>query len=72
MSLDDLFQEPPTLIDYRRQAAIPKEDRCECCQGLGLVIWQHSWSGPEYRRCPLCQGVGRKPEELGNERQSVK
>jgi DnaJ-class molecular chaperone len=37
--------------------SIPPKDRCEACDGFGLIAYEHV---PTYRVCTQCNGTGRK------------
>jgi hypothetical protein len=61
MSLFDTGERDfPEIQDFEKQAKIPEEERCESCEGLGVVRWRHSMNGPDYKICFGCHGSGSK------------
>jgi len=51
----------PEPYDYTRMFAIPLEERCDACEGLGKVRFRHSMYGNDWMKCWFCQGTGVAP-----------
>jgi len=61
------YREAPGIPQYQQQLDIPLLERCESCDGLGLVRWRHSFlASPDWKVCSLCQGDGHKVKEQVN------
>ena len=56
----------PTMAAFKSQAAIPEEERCTSCMGLGTIRWRYSVKGGglDWKECWRCRGTGRKEKEL--------
>lgn len=63
MLFDAGDRDAPGIGRYERREITPKEERCNYCDGLGLVRWRHSWDGPDYKVCHSCRDTGRKDKK---------
>jgi excinuclease UvrABC ATPase subunit len=54
----------PEPQDYTKMFSIPLEERCDACEGMGLVRWRHSMNGLDWMKCWICHGSGRAPAEM--------
>lgn len=62
---DDGMRSCPGIDAYRNQESIPEAERCESCEGIGLVRIQFSGcmgrrSSKDWRVCWSCNGSGRR------------
>ena len=67
------WQHAPDTKEYRRQGTIPAAERCEHCDGLGLVRLRFSGcfgnvdhdprGSKDWQTCYNCDGTGRKPDD---------
>ena len=57
-------EEEQTILErsmIARQDSIPESERCEVCDGQGMVPMRFSLKGNTYRPCEKCRITGRKP-----------
>jgi DnaJ-class molecular chaperone len=67
MLFDNGNRDAPGIPNYQQQLDIPLLERCESCDGLGLVRWRFSFlANKDWKVCSFCQGHGRKVEEQSN------
>jgi len=65
------WQHAPDAEAYRRRETIPKAERCEHCDGLGLARLRFSGcfgnrdpeGSKDWQTCYNCDGTGRKPDD---------
>lgn len=54
----------PGIERYRFRAAIPEEERCLSCTGLGVIRWRYSMTGEDdWHVCFDCNGSGKRAKK---------
>jgi hypothetical protein len=67
------WQYSPNRNEYKKREEIPESERCEHCDGLGLVRLRFSGcfgnhdddprGSKDWQECYHCGGTGRNPDE---------
>lgn len=55
----ETWKEAPDRAEYERREAIPANNRCEMCDGLGLSRGRYSHNGNDWNTCFACGGDGK-------------
>ena len=51
-------RDAPSRWAYEHRESIREDQRCDVCEGLGVVRWRHSQVGNDWRTCFACRGTG--------------